>query len=142
MKCLSLTAEYAWCVAMKLKPVETRTWQTPHRGPLLIAASKRINHEAYAYLKSIGVQLPKKEDLDLGKIIATATLSLIEPYRKAHEALGLLPFQEGEKRFGWFLDDVVMLEKPVPVKGKLGLYNVPWPPLAAAAQVLQGAKAQ
>ena len=70
MKCLSLLQPYAWCVAMKLKPVETRTWTTPHRGPILIAASKRFDQKSYDYLKSIGVQLPRKEDFVLGAVIA------------------------------------------------------------------------
>lgn len=130
MKCISLLQPYAFCVAMRLKPVETRTWTTKYRGPLLIAASKRIDHKAYDYLSSIGIRLPKKEYLALGAVIATSHLSLIEPYRKDLEALGLIPFKEGEKRFGWFLDDVAMLDKPVPVKGSLGLYEVPWPPAA------------
>jgi len=127
MKCISLLQPWAWCVAMKLKPAETRTWKTPHRGPLLIAASKRIDHDAYDYLRSRGIQLPRKEDLVLGAVVATANLSLIEPYRKDLEPLGLCPFTEGEKRFAWFLDDVVMLDNPVRVKGSLGLYDVPWP---------------
>lgn len=127
MKCLSLLQPYAWCVAIGLKPIETRTWKSPYRGPILIAASKRLHQPHYDYLKSIGIQLPHKGELDYGKIIATAHLSLIEPYRKEQEALGLCPFTEGESRFAWFLDDVVMLDRPVPVKGKLGLYDVPWP---------------
>ena len=121
---ISVRQPWAGLIASGQKTIETRTWETRYRGPLLIASSKRIDHDAYAYLRSIGVQLPRKEDLVLGAVIATAHLSLIEPYRKDLEALGLCPSTDGERRFGWFLDDVVMLDKPVPVKGALGLYEV------------------
>ena len=77
MKCLSLLQPYAWCVAIGLKPLETRKWATTYRGPLLIAASKRLHQPHYDYLRSIGIQLPRKEELDYGRIIATALAAIM-----------------------------------------------------------------
>lgn len=124
MKCISLTAEYAWCVAMGLKPGETRKWKTSYRGPLLIAASKRVNTNAYAYLVGIGIQLPTPDALERGKIIAITNLDDCAPFVKANEPQTLCPLYPG---YVFWLSGTKMLEKPVPVKGALGLYNVPWP---------------
>lgn len=40
MKCLSLWQPWASFVAWKVKPTDTRSWCTEHRGPLAIHASK------------------------------------------------------------------------------------------------------
>lgn len=42
MKALALTQPWASLVACGAKQVETRTWSTKHRGPLLIYAAKRL----------------------------------------------------------------------------------------------------
>jgi len=124
MKCISLLQPYAWCVAAGLKPAETRKWKHAHRGPLLIAASKRIDHDAYAYLTSIGVILPKKEDLVLGHIIAKTNMAYCIPFTKDLEKFALCPLYDG---YVFWLTETKMLDKPVPVKGMLGIYDVKWP---------------
>ena len=40
MKALSIKQPWAWAIACGHKTIETRTWSTTYRGPLLIAASK------------------------------------------------------------------------------------------------------
>ena len=123
IKCISLLQPYAWAVAMNLKPLETRTWATKYRGPLLIAASKRFHQPHYDYLRSIGIQLPKKEDFEYGKIIAKTNLVDCVVFTKELEQYALCPVYPG---FGLWLKDTKMLERPVPVKGMLGLYDVEW----------------
>jgi activating signal cointegrator 1 len=39
MKAISLLQPWATLVVMGVKTIETRSWQTPHRGELLIHAS-------------------------------------------------------------------------------------------------------
>lgn len=128
MKCLSLLQPYAWAVAMRLKPLETRRWKCSYRGPILIAASKRLHQPHYDYLRSIGIQLPKPEELEYGKIIATATLADCVPFTQELVPQALCPLYPG---YGFWLTNVQMLERPVPVKGRLGLYDVPWPATGA-----------
>ena len=45
MKCLSLYQPWASLMAAGVKRVETRSWATPHRGPLLIHASRTWTRE-------------------------------------------------------------------------------------------------
>jgi hypothetical protein len=124
VKCISLLQPYAWCVGAGLKPAETRTWKHSHRGPLLIAASKRIDHAAYDYLRALGVVLPKKEDLVLGHIIAKTNMTDCVRFTRDHEKYALCPLYDG---YVFWLTDTKMLEVPVPVKGTLGIYDVAWP---------------
>ncbi len=124
MKCLMLKQPWAWLVATGRKPIETRTWKTMYRGPLAIGASQLYDVAGASDLLSRSIHFPEASQLVRGAVLATVNLSLIEPYRKSHEALGLVPFTEGEKRFAWFLDDVKMLETPLPITGRLGLFDV------------------
>jgi activating signal cointegrator 1 len=45
MKCLSLWQPWASLLVHGTKRVETRGWETKHRGPLLIHAAKQLNYE-------------------------------------------------------------------------------------------------
>lgn len=129
MKCIMLKEPWLWLVEMKMKPAETRTWRTNYRGPLLLGASRQIDKAGYEYLAARSIRLPSMAALEerLGKVHVSARLALIEPYRKDLEPLGLCQFTEGERRFAWYLEDVASLPKPFPVKGQLGIFDVPWP---------------
>lgn len=47
MKVLSVKQPWAEFIASGRKTVETRTWRTKYRGPLLICADKTIDKEAH-----------------------------------------------------------------------------------------------
>lgn len=138
MKCLMLKEPWLWLVEMKIKTLETRTWRTNYRGPLTLGASRQIDKAGYAYLASRSIRLPTIAALEerLGKVHVQAHLSLIEPYLETHVPQGLCVFTPGEKRFGWFLEDVKSIERPFPIKGKLGLFEVPWPPRGALTDAM------
>ena len=120
MKCLSVRQPWAWLIMTKGKE-ETRTWRTKHRGPLAIAAGKRFDMDAYKYLRSIGVELPPVSTFDLGKIICTVTLTDVVSFTKDREKFAFCPQYDG---FCFLFSDVRSLDVPVPVKGRLGLFEV------------------
>ncbi len=129
-----LLQPWAHLVAVGIKTAETRTWKTPYRGPLAIGASKtNYDLKGDIYLRNRGIVFPPADQLVRGAVVATAHLSLIEPYRADLVPQGLFQFTEGERRFAWFLDDRRMLENPVPVRGQLGLFDIPWPPVEMAS---------
>ena len=45
MKCISLWQPWATAIALGSKRIETRSWATAYRGPLLIHAAKRLNKD-------------------------------------------------------------------------------------------------
>ena len=134
MKALTLTQPWATLVAAGLKEIETRSWRTSYRGPLLIHAAKgfpRVAREQCFIepFKSalIKAGISKPDQLPRGVLLAQVNLTdclYIDPYGF------VLPsepeFSFGDYRIGryaWILDRVRQLPKPIPYKGALGLWN-------------------
>lgn len=124
MKCIMLKQPWAHLVATGRKTIETRTWRTRHRGPLAIAASKSWDQAGYDLLNCSSIAMPRPREHVFGAVLATVVLREVVPYRQELVMEGLFPFTAGERRFGWVLEDIKMLERPVPVKGTLGLFEV------------------
>ena len=95
MKALSLHPIYADMIAAGEKLTEYRTWQTPHRGDLLICASTYNDGPEFVRGHAICV-------VDLCDII---------------------PPPKGKREFSWLIRCPRMIE-PFPVKGKLHLFDV------------------
>lgn len=137
------------------KGLETRGWDTSHRGPLLICAAQgglskqellRIVCQpefikALAPLVGLSFQgtdgwIPKAwgrqiiSRLPFGKAVATS--NLVDTYPTAtmtHEQIGEdLPFGDfSPKRFAWDLRDRKAIREPFPVRGRQGLFDVEIP---------------
>ena len=151
MKALSLTQPYATLIALGAKRIETRSWSTSFRGPIAIHASKGFPREYQescaiepflSVLKAAGFtntnELPKGAIVAVGRLVYVFLTGDTLNYRHLDRTVrgpnGLtyqITPQEIEfgdyspGRFGWVLTDVVRLEQPIPVKGALGLWNVP-----------------
>ena len=152
MKALTLYEPWAFLVAVRAKKIETRSWKTDYRGPLAIHASKNIPSFAEIMceteehfndaLKDAGIyftgDVPLKVLIPCGAVLCICNLvdclkilrqdgseAQLEDDRIIYQpeyffgdyALG---------RYAWILNDVKKLEKPIPAKGQLGLWN--WEP--------------
>ena len=107
MKAISLKQPYANWVASGKKTIETRTWPTKYRGPLLIVSSKSPKIEPAGYALAI------VEVVDCRPMTnADTEAACIKPYPRAH---------------AWVLKNIRPI-KPFPVKGTLGIYDVDVPP--------------
>lgn len=122
LPCLSIRQPWAWLIVQGHKPVENRTWSTPFRGELLIHAGKTMSRRYYdqfqqdlmAMLGAEAPQLPAFDDLPLGGIIGTATMTdCVERHPS--------PYFFGP--FGFVLRDAKPLTF-VPYRGMLGFFNV------------------
>lgn len=103
--CKALTIKEPWIslIVAGSKTIETRTWITKYRGPLLLTAS----------------QSPKT-DLS-GHAVAIANLYDCRPMTALDEAAAccsLYPLA-----YSWILTDIVPLQ-PYPIKGALSLFDV------------------
>lgn len=106
MKALSLRPEWAMPVMLGWKTVECRTWQTSHRGDLLICASAKPIAGAIA-----------------GHALCIVTLDRIEPFARRHVEPAMLDgIPTGA--YAWHLSNLRWIE-PFAVKGKLHLFDVP-----------------
>lgn len=148
MKCLSIIEPFATLIAIQEKKIETRSWKTNYRGKIAIHSSKNINKEGKEsclkneFLKALGDEyiLIKennkiKYNFNFGNIIATADLINCVQMKELYEDYAIL--ENGIKiqgnefifgdytpgRYAWILDNVQMLDKPIGVKGHLGLWD-------------------
>ncbi len=135
MKALTLTQPWATLVAIGAKTIETRSWSTSYRGPVAIHAAKGFPKWARAFTmepvcyEAVRYANQRPADLlaayPLGVVLATARLVNVLPTEKINgisaqeEAFG----DYSPCRFAWFLEDVKELDKPVPAKGALGLWE-------------------
>ncbi len=103
MKAISIKQPWANMIAHGEKTIETRTWATNYRGPLLIVSSK----------------VP---DIPLaGYAVAVAELVDCRPMRPEDEGAACCRWYPGA--VAWVLAKVRQI-KPVPVRGQLRLYDV------------------
>ena len=109
MKAISIRQPYAHWILCGEKNYEYRTWNTDHRGDLLVCSSAR----------------PKIDNTIMGHAHCIVNVTdVIRVTKKNYQALELdEPPARGEKLFAWKLEDVRII-KPFPVKGKLNFYYV------------------
>jgi hypothetical protein len=120
MKALSLKQPWAEFVADGKKTVELRKWNTKFRGEFLIHASKIPDMEA---MKKFGFP---ENSLPLGVIIGKASLVDVKKYKNEGEfakdaSLHLATREWGD--YGFVLDKISKLDKPIPALGKLNFWD-------------------
>lgn len=111
MKALSLKQPYASMVASGEKTIETRTWATKYRGPILIVSS--MSRDLIA----------RGSRMILGFALCTANLVDCRPMTKADEKDACCEVYPDA--VAWILSDVKPIQ-PFRLKGQLGLFEVPY----------------
>jgi activating signal cointegrator 1 len=143
VRTLSMTDPWGTLVALGAKKIETRSWPTPHRGPLAIHIAKTLPPEAEAccdkplfrhaletggYTRKGGVA--NAWGLPLGQIVAVVWLDEVQrisptfQVSEPERSFGL--FAPG--RYAWHLSQVYRLAIPLPARGALGVWE--WHPPA------------
>jgi hypothetical protein len=125
LKALTLWQPYAEGIKSGLKKYETRSWKTAHRGFLAIQASCRP-------LDAFGLALAAKyglKEMSYGSVVAFAELlvcHLMTPAFIARQSQAEIDFGDWrEGRYAWELGRIIVPEKPIPIKGKQGLWTLP-----------------
>lgn len=146
MKALSLMQPWAGLLVLGSKEVETRSWNTKHRGVVAIHASAKIPKEGYDLLKWIATQIPTGQWSPGGEYYNICTqvsavlgeVEITNTYASdTTEEIIFFGSEEDEyfeKKLGdwspgrwlWVCKNPVIFEKPVPAKGKLQLWE--WEP--------------
>lgn len=128
MKALTLTQPWASLVALGLKRIETRPWQTRYRGQLAIHAAKGFPAQARRFADEERFRGRLPERLPFGAILCTVDLVGCHPTSLIAPGLvGLEPLYGDYTagRWAWLFkpDSLRVLETPVPAKGALGLWE-------------------
>jgi hypothetical protein len=135
MKALTIKQPWASLIALGEKKMETRSWKTNYRGPLLIHAGKSIDKIACKLPEIYGVM----EDYEYPTGVIIAKCNLVDCVKIKYD----MPYFDGadlengmqiggneyefgdytEGRYAWILDNVEMLKEPIPAKGQLSLWE-------------------
>lgn len=149
MRALSVMQPWATLIAIGAKRIETRSWATKYRGPLAIHASAKTSRRqrllalsrpiADALIEA-GVILPEDEpDIPVGAIICVC--DLVDVIKISADNIPPEPERSfGDYtpgRYAWHLANVRVLPRPIPAKGRLGLWMPP-PDVLAALEVAVG----
>lgn len=136
MKAISLWQPWATLVTVGRKQIETRSWATGYRGPLLIHAAKRpMDYIGRALLAACGLH----DDVPLGALLCCVDLldcwptdgggNLYNPEKQRGDCIKVDPNERclGDyslHRFGWMLKWRYRLD-PIPCRGRQRLFVVP-----------------
>lgn len=128
MKVLSIKEPFASLIKNEIKHIETRSWKTNYRGKLYIHASLANDLKKYQDRLEL-MELIKDLDLSYGKIICKCNLvdcvymteEFIEKIKENQQEYVCGMYSVG--RYAWILDNIEVLDEPIEVKGKLGIWN-------------------
>jgi hypothetical protein len=119
MKALAIRQPWASMILSGEKTIETRTWKTNYRGPILIVASK-----------AFASGFPKDKNLPQGQALCIAEIVDCIPMTKEHEKAACCPLYD--RANSWMLENIRPI-KPFPVKGQLGLFEVPFTKIVSSS---------
>src|SRR5262249_36141282 len=110
VRAITIRQPWAELIVRGEKDVENRSWRTHHRGPLLIHAGAQAYRESFA---EHGVT----DDAERSAIIGMVEVVDCKQERTSarHE----------EGSWGWYLAHAKRFKKPIPMKGRRGLFEVP-----------------
>lgn len=110
MKALSLTQPYGGLIHGGFKTIETRTWKTNYRGPILICSTKQkvLDDEGNAIEPT-------------GKALCIVDILGCRPMVPGDETAACIAYRED--LYSWPLGNLRLI-KPFPVKGQLNIFNV------------------
>jgi len=143
MKAITIQQPYASLIMHGLKVFETRSWATPHRGPLLTHAARNFSNDnvelahhadiawhlaEYGYRNFMelprGVILGEVELLDIFPV--AALFNDADLHRTFGELLTPTELQAGHwinGHYAWLLRRTQQFQESVPARGQQGLWD-------------------
>ena len=115
MKALSMMQPVPELILEKKKTIETRTWKSNFSGEFYLHASNRFDMD--------------KERLIKGALVGKAQITGLKVYNTVEEFKKdfdkhLVEVPKKLPTYGYILDNVQRLEKPIKLKGKLNFFEV------------------
>lgn len=123
---LTLWRPWAWSIVHGSKRVENRPWAPPRSimgQYIALHAGKHWDYDGAAKIAQAHPEMPRTSDLHPLGIVGVARVVDV-----ATSAIDDLPMEQWHWYFGpygWVLEDVIALPKPVPCRGAQGLWPLP-----------------
>lgn len=123
MKVLTIKQPYASLIINEYKKYEFRSWKTNYRGKILIHAGMSIENNMLERFKQYNLEYIK------GAIIGEAELVdcilVDEEFNEKLKDINPIVYGRSnhDQTYAWKLENIKKYDKPIYVKGKLGLWN-------------------
>ncbi len=117
LRCLAVQQPFAWAICANIKGIENRTWQTKHRGTIVIVASGKTS-QIKGFQRDAKPLKLSADHLTISAAIGIADIVDIHPLTPNLEA-NLWAFGP----YCWELANGRLFSEPIPCKGKLNLYT-------------------
>jgi len=123
MKVLSIKEPWATLIINGYKEYEFRSWKTNYRGKILIHASKNMEKDKVKRFSDLkleynpGCIIGEAEIVDCIAVTREFENDLINKNELVYGA------SRNRNGYAWKLENVKIIEKPIAVKGRLGLWD-------------------
>jgi len=124
MKTLSIRQPWAELIIQGRKTLELRTWTVKHRGPLAIHASQTVEREACLSHGLDPDQVTAGAVIGVVDLVEIIELDAASYAARRGEHLADEPWNGGPL-YGWRLANPQPLPEPLPVRGRMGLFEAP-----------------
>ena len=123
MKALTIKEPWASLIIEEYKKYEFRSWKTKYRGKILIHAGLSVEKDMIQRFKDYDISI--KPGYIIGEATLTDCILVDENFNKELRAIDPIVYGRSNhvETYAWKLEDIVKYEKPIPCKGKLGLWN-------------------
>ena len=121
---------------MGFKIIETRSWNTEHRGPLLIHASKGKSGSIFMDRPLFKKHIKDFSTLPFGCVVGSVNLVnvfCINDLNVSDTFLNSLTLEDkafgdySEGRYGWILEEPILFQTPLPARGMMKLWDMEIP---------------
>jgi len=123
MKTLSIRQPWADLIIQGRKTLELRTWTVKHRGPLAIHASQTVEREACLAHGLDPDQVTAGAAIGVVDLVEIIVLDADSYAARRSEHLADEPWGGGPL-YGWRLANPQLLAEPLPVRGRMGLFEL------------------
>lgn len=123
MKVLTIKEPWASLIINRYKKYEFRSWKTKYRGKILIHAGMSLEKDAAKRFSEYNLEYYK------GAIIGEATITdciLVDTkFNEELRKINPLVYARSNhvETYAWKLENIKKYDKPIYIKGKLGLWN-------------------
>lgn len=122
MKALTIKQPYASLIVNGYKEYEFRTWKTNYRGKLLIHAGLTLEPLLLNKIESYNIEYTK--GAIIGEVELTDCILVDETLDKKLRKLNPNIYANDHvNMYAWKLENIKKYDKPIYIKGKLGLWN-------------------
>ena len=123
MKALTIKEPWATLIIEGYKEYEFRNWKTKYRGKILIHAGMTIEKDMLNRFSCYNLNCTP--GAIIGEAILTDCILVDEDFNKKLRDMNEVVYGKSNhtETYAWKLEEIKKYDKPIPVKGKLGLWN-------------------